>query len=55
MLFVLTVVGELKYGGYVAIGSLSAYFGATLIGLVVGVRKRAKKWEGVGEQEEVSE
>lgn len=45
MLFVLTALGELKYGGYVAIGSLSAYFGATLIGLVNDIRERFNKKE----------
>lgn len=39
MLFVLTALGELRYGAYVASGSVVGYFGATLAQLVDGLRR----------------
>ncbi len=43
MLFLLTALGELRYGAYVAIGSLAVYFSATLAELLNGLRRRFTK------------
>jgi len=40
MLFTLTYIGMLKYGAYVAMGSIGVYFIATSVQLVARMRKR---------------
>jgi hypothetical protein len=40
MLFVLTMFGELRYGAYVAFGSLGAYLAALIVELIGVLRRR---------------